>query len=189
MSELTTMVAPQVDELALIESSGRRFVLAGQFAHAMCRASVLPEHLRTRRIDGKVIPLEQDEIEANCVMIANQALRWGVDPFAILPSTYVVGGKLGFDGKLIAAIVNQRGGLKGRLSRSYTGNGDNLTVTVSGTLQGEDEPRTVSIRLRDVRTSNEIWRKDPEQKLWYTGATRWARRALSGGVVGDSECR
>ena len=145
MSELTTMVAPQVDELALIESSGRRFVLAGQFAHAMCRASVLPEHLRTRRIDGKVIPLEQDEIEANCVMIANQALRWGVDPFAILPSTYVVGGKLGFDGKLIAAIVNQRGGLKGRLSRSYTGNGDNLTVTVSGTLQGEDEPRTVSI--------------------------------------------
>ena len=175
MSQLATVVADQVDETALIEASGRRFVLAGQFAHAMCRASVLPEHLRTRRIDGKLVPLEQDEIEANCVMIANQALRWGVDPFAILPSTYVIGGKLGFDGKLIAAIVNQRGRLKGRLSRSYSGSGDNLTVTVSGTLQGEDEPRTVSVRLRDVRTSNEIWRKDPEQKLWYTDATRWAR--------------
>ncbi len=165
MSELTTMVAPQVDEMALIESSGRRFVLAGQFAHAMCRASVLPEHLRTRRIDGKVIPFKPDEIEANCVMIANQALRWGVDPFAILPSTYVVGGKLGFDGKLIAAIVNQRRSgqrsIESQLHRQWRQLDRHRQRNFARRRRTADGVVRVA---PDVRTSNEIWRKKYRNK-------------------------
>lgn len=177
-------------DLSMIESTAKRFVVAGQIAQAMCQASILPEHLRTRKVAGKVEALSLDEIKANCVLIVNQALRWGVDPFAILPSTFVIGGNLGFDGKLIAAIVNKLGGLSKKLSYEFAGEGQNRTVTVSGQLHGEDEPRTVSVTVKDAKTDNAIWTKDPDQKLVYTGATRWARRHCPHvilGIVSDDE--
>ena len=190
MSTDLALSSADADEMAMIEHTGKRLVLASQFAETMCRASLLPEHLRTTRREGKVVQLTPDEVKANCILIVNQALRWRVDPFAILPSTFVIAGKLGFDGKLIAAIVNKNGGLRERLSYTFEGVGDDLTVTVSGTLDGESEPRTVRVAVRDAKTDNEIWKKDPEQKLVYTGATRWARRHCPHvilGIVSDDE--
>jgi len=183
-------VIDQSADLAMIEATAKRFVIAGQIADAMCQASLLPEHLRCRRSGGKVEQLSTEEIKANCVLIVNQALRWGVDPFAILPSTFVIGGNLGFDGKLIAAIVNKLGGLSRKLSYEFSGEGQNRTVTVSGQLEGEDEPRTVSVTVKDAKTDNAIWTKDPDQKLVYTGATRWARRHCPHvilGIISDDE--
>ena len=163
-------------DLATIEATGKRFVIANQIAEAMCLASILPEHLRTKRKDGKTVPLEPSEIKANCVLIANQALKWGTDPVAIMGETYVVGGKLAFQGKLVAAIVNKLGGLSKRLSYEFSGEGNKMAVTVSGQLIGEDEPRQVSLKLSDAKTDNAMWNKDPQQKLCYSGAVRWARR-------------
>lgn len=178
------------NELAMIEAIGKRFMVAQQISEVMHTASILPDHLRTRKVAGKVIDLSKEEIRANCVLIVNQALRWGVDPFAILSSTFVIGGNLGFDGKLIATIVNKLGGLSEKLSYSFSGEGQNLTVTVSGKLQGEDTPREVKVCVKDAKTDNQIWVKDPEQKLCYTGATRWARRHCPHvllGIISDDE--
>jgi len=188
MNEMT--LASDTIDLAFIESTAKRLVLADQIATAMCRASLLPDHLRCERIKGEWKPLDPEQVKSNCILIINQALRWGVDPFAILPSTFVVGGKLGFDGKLVAAIVNKLGGLTKRLSYEFSGSGDGRTVTVSGQLEGESEPRTVSVTVKDAKTDNAIWTKDPDQKLVYTGATKWARRHCPHvilGIISDDE--
>jgi len=152
-----------------------KFEQCYRIAQAMSQMSILPEHLKTTGSKNNLKFLTPKEIAANCFRIVNQAVRWGMDPYAIIDETYVVAGKLGYQGKLIAAVVNTRArGLKGRLNYEHTGAGDDMEVTVSGNLDGE--VKTITLCVRDAKTQNDMWRTDPEQKLCYSGATKWARR-------------
>ena len=101
-----------------------------------------------------------------------------IDPFAIVDETYVTGGKLAYQGKVIAAIVNTRAPLKERIKYAYSGTRgkDDYTITVSGTFEGETEPREATLSVGQAKTQNQMWHKDPEQKLVYSGIIRWARR-------------
>lgn len=131
------------------------------------QSSLTPKHLKGG--DDRVTV-------ANCFRVVNQAVRWGFDPFAVIDETYVVHGKLGYQGKLVAAVVNAKAGLKQRLAYTYNDKtGDDLEIVVSGTFLGEDTERTVKVRVGDSKTDNGMWTKDPRQKLIYTGATKWAR--------------
>jgi hypothetical protein len=49
-------------------------------------------------------------------------------------------------------------------------------VTVKGTLRGEDAPRELSVDLKDARTTNGMWTKQPDQQLVYFATRAWARR-------------
>jgi hypothetical protein len=137
-------------------------------AQMMARASLIPKHLKGENAE---------QTAANCFLVVNQSIRWGFDPFAVAPETYEVGGKLGFQGKLLAAVINARAGLAEKLSYTFNDKkGDELEVTVSGRFEGEQEARTVTVSVKEARTQNSMWTKDPMQKLVYTGATKWARR-------------
>ena len=158
-----------------------RFEHTYRIAACMARASLIPDHLRGKK---------PEEAASNCLLIVNQAIRWGLDPFAVAPETYVVNGKLGFQGKLVAAVVNARAGLKGRLRYEFCGEGENRTITVIGQFTDESEPREVSLSVKQARTDNEMWKKDPDQKLVYSGVTKWARRhcpEIMLGVVTDDD--
>lgn len=179
-----TMAAPIASEVLPPSTVGdrwanllvpSRFEQLQKVANLMAAASLIPKHLRSG-------PKEQTI--ANCFLVANQALLWGMDPFAVASETYEIQGKLGFQGKLVAAVINSRAGLKGSLLYSFEGQGDGLTVTVSGTLEGEREPRTVTLSVKDAKTSNSMWTKDPEQKLVYSGSVKWARRHAPEVVLG-----
>ena len=89
-------------------------------AKLMSSASLAPAHLRG---EGKL---------GDCFLVAAQAFRWRMDPFSVAQHTYVLSGKLGYEGKLIAAIVNASGKLQGSLDYRYSGSGDQRSVTVSG---------------------------------------------------------
>lgn len=144
-----------------------RFGLLQRVATMMGSSSLTPKHLR-----GSC----REEAIANCFRVTNQAMRWGFDPFAVGDETYVVHGRLGYQGKLVAGVINARAGLRGRLKATYAGEGDALTVTISGQFTTEDEARTITLNLKQARTDNEMWKKDPEQKLFYSGVIKWARR-------------
>ncbi len=160
-----------------------RFDQAQRVALTMARSTLTPQHL-TRDKSG-VFTLEQ--VVANCFRIVNQALRWGMDPFAVMDETYFVQGRMGYQGKLVVAVVNTRAGLKSRLTATYEGVGDNRKVTVSGTFSGEMEPRTVEWTVAQGKTEgNAMWKKDPDQKLFYSAAMRWARRHCPEVVLGVS---
>ncbi len=155
-----------------------------RIAKAMASASLLPDHLRMTGPKGHKKLLSQDQINANCFRVVNQSLRWKMDPFAVVDCTYVVANKLGYEGKLIAAVVNARAGLVGRLSYKFSGSGQDRTITVSGQFRGETEPCTIDLSVKQAKTDNQMWRTDPDQKLVYSGATKWARRFCPEVVLG-----
>ena len=181
MNQLTTVQESTAMTIAESAIDPKRLGQCMQLAQVMSQMSLLPDHLRQDRAK-KELPAEQ--VQANCFRIVNQALRWDVDPFALIDETYVVAGKLGYQGKLVAAIVNTRAGLvDGGLHYEFVGEGDKLTVTVSGTFPG-GRTETIELSVGDAKTSNEMWKKDPRQKLVYSGATKWARRHCPQVIMG-----
>lgn len=173
----TTLAFIDPPAVANLMDTGR-FNQMMMIAQTMASAALIPDHLIGKKKGGTMEYFTADEIRANCFLIVNQAFRWGMDPFAVMPETYVVGGKLGYQGKLIAALVNSLADLEERLSYTYSGTKGtpDFTVTVSGKIRGEKEARSVTVKVGDVKTDNQMWTKDPEQKLVYTGATKWTRR-------------
>jgi hypothetical protein len=162
----------------------------GMFEHMQRVATVLaaspllPDHLRGAKRGDVFTPYEQNKIVANAFLVVNQAVRWMMDPFALAAESYVVGGKLAFQGKVIQALVNKRAGLKTRLSYDFSGAGEDRKVTVTGTFDGETERRSVEVVLKNVKTANQLWKTDPDQKLVYNGCIKWARRFASDVVLG-----
>jgi len=192
MNELSEHTAPTLAHELIVHDDGPnsilldsgRFSQAQRIANLMASSSLLPDHLALAGRKGNKQELPIATKIANCFRIVNQAFRWGLDPFAIIDCTYVIGGKLGYEGKLVAALVNSRAGLDGRLSATYMGEGANRTVIVTGKFANEPGPRTVDLRLADAQTDNQMWRKDPDQKLWYSGVVKWARRHCPEVVLG-----
>lgn len=165
---LTHAPKPAMSDTALSNlTDSDRFQQLQRVATMMGTAAFTPAHLKGRT---------QQETIANCFRVVNQAMRWGFDPFAVGDETYVVQGKLGYQGKLVAAVINARAGLKGRLRPEYSGKGEDRTVTIIGQFASEDSPRTIELVLKNAKTSNGMWTKDPDQKLWYSGVIKWSRR-------------
>jgi len=144
-----------------------------RIAQLMARANLVPVHLRG-----------EDKV-SDCFLVTAQAFRWHMDPFSVAQHTFCISGKLGYEGKLIAGIINTSGKLQGSLSYRYSdGPGPSRRVEVVGQLKGEAEPRTVSGTVDQWSTTNEMWRKDPDQILSYRGAREWARRHMPEAVLG-----
>ena len=112
-------------------------------AKLMVSSGLAPSHLKG---DGKI---------ADAFLVTAQAFRWGMDPFAVAQHTFVYQNKLGYEGKLIAAVVNSRGRLKFPLNYRYEGAGDNRKVIVSGTIEGETTPREIEGTAKEWRTNND----------------------------------
>lgn len=147
-----------------------------KFAQLLANSAFTPKHL--------IVPNDPGRTVATCFRVAAQAIRWGMDPFSVADKTYVVNGKLAYEGALIAALINTRAGITGKLEYEFSGSGDNRTVIVSAQFKTEAKPRTIDLAVHQVKTSKDMWTKDPDQKLVYCGALKWARRHWPEGVNG-----
>lgn len=170
-----------------------RFDHLQRIARSMAMMAFLPAHLRGE---------SPEQSTANCFRVVNQALRWGFDPYSVCDETYVVSGKLGYQGKLVAAVINSKAGLAGGLRCIYNQKaGDDRAIVVFGSAKPippdafallqkyadtEDAAAhnellalgilPIRLSVGQAKTSNKMWTADPQQKLWYSGATKWARR-------------
>jgi len=143
---------------------------AARLASAMASAKLVPRHLQGD--------------PGSCLMVIEQAIRWNMSPFAVAQCTSVIGGKLMYEGKLVAAAVESSGFIDGGFDYKFSGEGDNRTVTVSALRRGESTPRPIQIRLGDVKTDNPFWKKQPDQQLVYSGSRNWARRWAPSVILG-----
>lgn len=141
------------------------FAEAVRFAEMMAKSKMVPRHFQ-----GK--PEE-------CLVIIEQAMRWEMSPYAVIQCASMIHDRPMYEGKLVAAVVNARGpayGLQGRLHFDYSGEGDNRKIVVWGMLDGRKE--VIDVTVRDAKTSNEQWKKQPDQQLAYHGSRVWARRHM-----------
>jgi hypothetical protein len=150
-------------------------------ANMMAATNLTPETLRGTRSGQKFTPFPLDEIKANCFMVAEQAMRWGLSPTGCAQHASIVRGKLMWEGKLVAAVLDQLTGVK--LKYDYTGSGVNRKVTVSGKFADETEIREVTGLVKDWKTSQ--WTEtNYDQRLAYRGAREWSRRHAPSAMLG-----
>jgi len=142
-----------------------------KFAEVMCRADIaLPKHLRGNA--------------GACMAVALQALDWQMNPFAVASKSYQVNGAIAYEAQLIAAVVNTRSGIKGRLKYRYDGTGNDMTCTVTGVVDG-DELEYTTPAIGSITTKNSpLWKSDPQQQLGYFAARSWARRHTPEVILG-----
>lgn len=153
-----------------------------KFAEVMSQSRVtVPAHLA-----GK---------PADCMAVVMQAAQWGMNPFAVAQKTHLVNGQLGYEAQLVSAVVNSSNLLKERLNYRWDGdwskvNGKtdkspDLKVTVWATLRGENEPRYLTISMKDAGVRNSpLWEQDPKQQLAYLCTKRWSRLHTSDVLLG-----
>lgn len=131
---------------------------------------------------SKLVPAHLQNKPEDCFLVTHQAFKWGLDPFSVAQGSSVVKGKLCYEGKLIAAVVEKLAGVV--LDYQYTGEGKGRAVKVLGQRKGETGLRDIDIALKDVQTENVWWAKSPDQMLAYRGAREWARRWSPGAIQG-----
>lgn len=125
---------------------------------------------------GKLVPSHLQRQPGDCLMVIEQAVRWGMSPFAVAQCTSVIQGKLMFEGKLVGAALQASGLLSERMNYEFSGDGENRSVRAFATIRGEGKPREVVVCFKDVKTTNGLWTKQPDQQLIYSANRIWARR-------------
>jgi hypothetical protein len=184
-AELPESTAKKRDR-SLVATSARAWMDTARFdqgyrvANAMAYCGLTPKHL---------IGSTHKQTAANCMRLVMQAEAWEMDPWALMDVSFLApGGKIGYEGKLIMAVINTRAPLEKRLSFAFEGEGKRTRVTVSATFKGEQEPRTLSGNVGDwFKSTCQMWsgpQVSIEQKLVYTAALWWARRHWPEGVLG-----
>lgn len=141
--------------------------------------------------NSTLVPREFQKQPANCLLVIMQAVRWEMDPFAVIQHTSIINGRPMYNGQLVAAVVNSRGNLRKDLDYEY-GNGpteeepegEGRWVRVWGQRQRDDEPKSTISYLDKVKTNNTQWVKQPDQQLAYHGSRVWARRYTPGLMLG-----
>lgn len=169
----------------------------GKFEHmqriacVMAKTSTIPDSLCKNGANPPA-PLPQDTVIANCFRVVNQAVRWGMDPFAVADCASIIHGRLMWEGKLVAAVIDAKLGVK--LNYKYDDKpGQELGITVFATLPGEAAAREVFGRVKDWhRGAKSPWANEGSWKrqLRYMGNREWARAhapAVMLGVYTDDE--
>ena len=132
----------------------------------------IPDHLRDK--------------PADCMAVAMQALRWGMDPFVVAQKTHIVSGRMGYEAQLVNAVVQSTRAIKGSFSYEYKGEGNNLECRVGAVLRGEAEITWGEwLRCGDVTVKNSpLWKVNPKQQLGYLQIKNWARLYCPGAILG-----
>ena len=179
-NQIATQQQPAADALF----DPQAFAHMGEVARMMVNSEMLPAHLRGQLEKGRLVQVyTRDKQIATAFLVANAARRLGADPFALAQASFLVHGKLDFDGKTYAALANTRANLAQNLTFEYMGEGPLMCCVCSGRFRGEKEPRTVQTPVFDVCSKDksgnirDAWRGcDPEQQLSYVAARTWVRR-------------
>lgn len=183
MNEIVKQASMQVldtrytqDVIPVLDTS--KFEHMQRIATVMARSSVIPESLRKGKDEkGVEIWLSEDVVIANCFRIVNQAVRWGMDPFAVADCASIVYGRMMWEGKLIAAVLDAKLGIN--LKYDFNDKpGQAFGVTVSATLPGEHEVRTIEGCVKDWhKGAKSPWANEGawKRQLRYMGAREWAR--------------
>ncbi|BAR47069.1 hypothetical protein [Methylobacterium aquaticum] len=169
-----------VDAVPVLDTS--RFEQMQRIASVMARSPLVPDCLRYGTNDyGDVVKSELLPVEtamANCFLVTNQAVRWGLDPFAVAQCCSIVRGRLMFEGKLVAAVLAAKLGVQ----LSYAWNdktGDAFGVLVRGPDDDLGNARTISGTVGEWKTERKgsPWGSvsGHRRMLAYRGTREWVR--------------
>lgn len=151
-----------------------------------------------------------------CFLITVNSMDWKLSPFAVAQCTYETpGGKIGYEGKLCHAILENTGKFVGAPRFEYYGQWEKVTgkfveatsakgnkylkaaytaadevglgIRVHWQVKGEATPRVFDITLRQCQPRNStLWATDPKTQIGYLAIRRFANVAAPGIFMGLS---
>lgn len=169
---------------------------------------------RVAGAEGFTPPHLLGKVEA-CFAVVTRAITWKLDPQAVAQSTFQTpGGRVGYEGKLIQAILENSGRLEGNVKYDHRGDwgkikgkfelkkgqsgkeypvptwtradAKGLSVVVSAKVKGELEPRALEVDLDDMFPLNStLWATRPRQQICYTACRAFANIACPGLLMGE----
>lgn len=208
-SSNTPVVADQSTNVQIDHTKSADLILGGQaferierFASLMATGkATVPHHFR-----GNI---------GDCMAVTMQAVQWGLNPFAVAQKTFLdPGGRLGYEGQLVSAVVSANAGLVNDPEYEYIGDwskvqgkfeivsgGENkgawakakytkedeegLGIIVRAQLRGEADPREIMLMLNQCFPRfSTQWATDPMQQIAYLAIRKWARRHKPGVILG-----
>lgn len=198
----TMLLGPTQSPSLQIMLNPKLYDRCAQFAKIMSKADgITPKHLL-----GKT--------EA-CFAVITRALTWKLDPFAVAQSTFVIpgGDKIGYEGRLCQAILENSGMIEGGVKFEHFGDWskiqgkfkietsqkgfkypvpawdpkdeEGLGVIVRAKVKGEAELREWSLQFVQCFPRNStMWATDPRSQICYTAVRRFASLAAPGVFMG-----
>ncbi|HSW63119.1 MAG TPA: hypothetical protein VLH56_07410 [Dissulfurispiraceae bacterium] len=82
---------------------------------------------------SNLVPVQYQNKPENCFLAFTMAQQVGMNPFAFMQKTYMVGGKLAMEAQLIIALLNTRGPFKDPVQWEFTGEGKERACTAYAT--------------------------------------------------------
>lgn len=164
------------------------------------QTGIIPEHLI-----GK---------PAACMAVVTMSVTWNLAPQFVAASTYMTpGGKIGYEGKLIQAVLEASNRFVGAIKPEFIGDWDRirgrwkmgksdrgkdipirdwkdedeigLGVRIVGQVKGETEPREFTMWLRECFPRNStLWPIRPSQQIIYTAMRAFANIAAPSILMG-----
>lgn len=149
-----------------------------------------------------------------CFAVVTRSITWKLDPLAVAQSTYQTpNGAVGYEGKLVQAILENSGHLEGPVTFEHIGDWskvqgkwkkgksakgyeipmqgwedkdeEGLGVIVRAKVRGEREPREFTMWLRECFPRNStLWPIRPSQQICYTAVRAFANIAAPGLFMG-----
>lgn len=149
-----------------------------------------------------------------CFAIISRAITWNLDPYAVAMCTYQTpNGNIGFEGKLVQAILEASSKLEGGVTYEHIGDwtkvkgkfriaespkggkypvptwtredAAGLQVIVSAKVKGESQPRKLPFDLETAFPLNSpLWATAPERQVCYTAVRAFANQAMPGILMG-----
>lgn len=149
-----------------------------------------------------------------CFAVVTNAITWKLNPFAVAQSTYETpGGKVGYEGKLVQAILENSGMVEGPVTFEHFGDWsrvqgkwkkaksssgkdyavqgwddaaeEGLGVIVRAKVRGEHQPREFTMFMRECFPRNStLWALRPSQQICYTAVRAFANMAAPGIFMG-----
>jgi hypothetical protein len=161
-----------------------RFEHFARLAQMMAGASLIPDHLV---VDGKG-GRDLKGTAGNCLLIINQAANWNMDPLSVAQATSLVHGKLCYEGKVIAAVIEKTLGVE----LVYDWFGEPGTDSYGITITHPDNPKkTISGTVGDWKTKEKSgntksnWKGHAaHNQLKYRGDREWCRLWAPGLITG-----
>jgi hypothetical protein len=134
-------------------------------------------------LSGPAVPKAFRNEPALCFSVVNLAVKWGMDPYAVIKKAYVVNDVVAFEAQLVHALVLVKAPIVGRVRNEFTGEGPSRRCRVWATLaphvanpDGAD-PEYESPLFGVIKPKNSpLWINDPDQQLFYFSVRAFARR-------------
>jgi hypothetical protein len=139
-----------------------------ELAKAFAEATIVPDHFKKN--------------VGNCYIAINIADRYKMDAWSVMQELYIIQNKPFMSGKLSIAILNNS--LADPLRPEYSGEGDTRAIKLTGRPEGEPQPLSVTLNVKDAKTTNEQWKKNPDQMLMYAASRMWGRRYVPDILLG-----